>query len=155
MGVLGVRRSQAPFLGLDGQFSPNQLAQAVPQANHVALCLPLIRETRDIIGEARLRMMKSSAFIYDVGCGGSIGALARRHALAERWIAGAGLDVTDLEPLPDDVPRRDMPNVILSQHTSGSSPYNADRITAMFAENLGRYPQVEKLIDLVDRDLGY
>ncbi|MBC7078848.1 MAG: D-2-hydroxyacid dehydrogenase, partial [Synergistales bacterium] len=131
MYVLGVRRSQIPFPDVDEQFTPDKLTMVLPRADHVALCLPLTAETKHIIGERELRLMKPSAYIYNVGRGASIDTVALERALREGWIAGAGLDVTDPEPLPDNSPFWNMPNVILSQHTSGSSPYNADRITAI------------------------
>jgi phosphoglycerate dehydrogenase-like enzyme len=119
------------------------------------LCLPLTAQTRSIIGERELRAMKPSAYIYNVGRGSSIDPDALLRALREGWIGGAGLDVTAPEPLPDDSPLWDMPNVILSQHTSGSSPYNADRITAIFTENLGHYLRDEPLTNVIDKTLGY
>jgi phosphoglycerate dehydrogenase-like enzyme len=155
MRVLGVRRSREPFSGLDGQTTPDQLLQVLGQADHVALCLPLTQETRHIVGERELRAMKASAYIYNVGRGPSIEPCALIRALAEGWIAGAGLDVTDPEPLPDDSLLWDMPNVLLGQHSSGSSPLNADRITSIFLENLGRYVRGDPLLNVVDVELGY
>jgi phosphoglycerate dehydrogenase-like enzyme len=155
MRVLGVRRSQVPFGGLDGQYTPAQLLQALPEADHVALCLPLTGETRHMIGERELRAMKRSAYLYNVGRGPSIEPTALLLALVEGWIAGAGLDVTDPEPLPEDSPLWEMPNVLFGQHSSGSSPWNADRITEIFMNNLGRYLRGEPLINMVDGDRGY
>ena len=99
--------------------------------------------------------MKPSAYIYNVGRGASIVPVALLRALTERWIAGAGLDVTDPEPLPEDSPLWDLSNVLLGQHSSGSSPLNADRITDIFLENLGRYLRGDPLINVVDRERGY
>jgi phosphoglycerate dehydrogenase-like enzyme len=155
MRVLGVRRSREPFPGLDGQYTSAQLLQALGRADHVALCLPLTEETRHIVGERELRAMKPSAYIYNVGRGASIEPRALLCALAEGWIAGAGLDVTDPEPLPEDSPLWDMPNVLLGQHSSGSSPLNGDRITSLFLENLERYVRGEPLANVVDVELGY
>lgn len=155
MRVIGVRRTAAPFPGLDAQYTPDQLANALPQADHVALCLPLTDATTAIIGERELRAMKPTAHIYNVGRGASIEPNALIRALQEGWIAGAGLDCTDPEPLPADSPLWDLPNVILAQHTSGSSPYNADRITQIFLENLGRYRRGERLVNVVDPVVGY
>ncbi len=155
MRVLGVRRSVQPFAGIDAQFTPNRLLEALPQADHVALCLPLTTATHHIIGERELRAMQATAYIYNVGRGGSIAAQPLLRALGEGWIAGAGLDVTDPEPLPDDSPLWTLPNVILGQHTSGSSPYNAERITHIFLENLGRYRRGEPLRNVIDMQHGY
>jgi phosphoglycerate dehydrogenase-like enzyme len=155
MRVVGVRRGTDPFPYVDVQVTPDRLLDVLPQADHLALCLPLTSETVGIVGAAELGAMKSSAFIYNVGRGSSIDPDPLIEALQSGRIAGAGLDVTDPEPLPPDSPLWAMPNVILSHHTSGSSPYNADRITAIFAENLRRYLAGEPLLHRVDRQLGY
>jgi phosphoglycerate dehydrogenase-like enzyme len=115
----------------------------------------LTGSTRHIIGAEELRIMRSTAYLYNVGRGASIDPDALIHALQTGEIAGAGLDVTDPEPLPADSPLWSMPNVILSQHTSGSSPHNADRITEIFAANLRRYLAGEALQQQIDPKRGY
>ncbi|HET7771529.1 MAG TPA: D-2-hydroxyacid dehydrogenase [Chloroflexota bacterium] len=156
MRVIGVRRSGEPHPDCERVVTPDRLHEALPEADHVACCLPLTGETRAIIGEPELRLMKRSAHIYNVGRGASIEGVAMRRALTDGWIAGAGLDCVD----PTDVPADDdvlwaMENVILSHHTSGSSPYNSRRITDIFLENLGRYVRGEPLMNVVRRELGY
>jgi phosphoglycerate dehydrogenase-like enzyme len=156
MRVLGVRRSGEPHRACETVFTPDRLHEALPQADHVALCLPLTSETRAIVGEAELRLMAPTAHIYNVGRGASIEGKAMRRALAEGWIAGAGLDCVDPTDVPaDDDPLWDMENVILSHHTSGSSPHNSQRITDIFAENLRRYQAGEPLMNVISRELGY
>ena len=155
MRVIGVRRGTSPSPDVDEQHRPDALRAMLPRADHVALCLPLTGETRGIIGEAELRAMRPTAFIYNVGRGASIDADALLRALREGWIAGAGLDVTDPEPLPADSPLWDLPNVILSQHTSGSSPRNADRITDIMVDNMSRYLQGAPLRNRIDPARGY
>ncbi|MBX3053378.1 MAG: D-2-hydroxyacid dehydrogenase [Caldilineaceae bacterium] len=155
MRVIGVRRGRDPFPHVDAQATPDRLLEVLPQADHVALCLPLTSETVGIVGATELRAMRASAYIYNVGRGSSIDPDALVQALQTGGIAGAGLDVTDPEPLPADSPLWALPNVVLSRHTSGSSPYNADRITAIFAENLNRYLAGKPLLHQVDRQLGY
>ncbi|MGE5618692.1 MAG: D-2-hydroxyacid dehydrogenase [Sphingomonadaceae bacterium] len=155
MRVSVVRRSGAPLADADDTHPWDRLLELLPLADHVALCLPLTAETAGLIGERELRAMNPTAYVYNVGRGRSIDPDALVRALQEGWIAGAGLDVTTPEPLPEDSPLWDMPNVILGQHTSGSSPLNAGRITAIFLENLGRYLRQEPLINLVDPRRGY
>lgn len=155
MRVLGVRRSGTPFPGLHAQYTPDGLHEALSKADHVALCLPLTPATTAMIDEAELRAMRPSAYIYNVGRGASIAREPLLRALQEGWIAGAGLDVTDPEPLPPDSPLWEMPNVQLGQHTSGSSPYNAERITDIFLDNLARYRRGEPLRNLIDTAAGY
>jgi phosphoglycerate dehydrogenase-like enzyme len=114
-------------------YTREQLELALGEADHVALCLPLTEETHHLIGERELRAMRRTAYIYNVGRGASIDETALVRALHAGTIAGAGLDVTDPEPVPPASPLWAMPNVILSQHTSGMSPHNADRVTELFA----------------------
>lgn len=112
-------------------------------------------ETRGLIGARELRAMKSSAYIYNVGRGTAIDAEALLTVLQEGWIAGAGLDVTAPEPLLDDSPLWDMPNVILSQHTSGSSPRMPSASRRYSSTTLGRYLRGLPLVNVVDKAQGY
>ena len=153
MRVLGVRRSGAPHPACEVVYTAERLHEALPEADHVALCLPLTGETRAIIGERELRLMKPTAHVYNVGRGASMEGTALRRALAEGWIAGAGLDCVD----PTDVPADDdvlwgMEEVILSHHTSGSSPYNSRRITEIFAGNLRSFLSGAGLENIVSRE---
>jgi phosphoglycerate dehydrogenase-like enzyme len=155
MHVIGVRRSTRPAPGVDQMVVAGHLPMALAEADHVALCVPLTPDTHHLVGEAELRAMRSTAYIYNVGRGASIDSAALIQALREGWIAGAGLDVTDPEPVPADSPLWDMPNVILAQHTSGTSPHNANRITAIFAANLERYLAGAPLQNVIDPGRGY
>ena len=151
MEVIGIRRtSQPPPPGVDEQMLGDQITEALNRADHVALCLPLTPETTGFIGDAELRAMKKSAYIYNAGRGKSINREALLRALREGWIAGAGLDVTDPEPLPPDDPLWDMPNVLLTQHTSGSSPQNSRRVTDLFIQNLRLYRSGKRLKNQID-----
>lgn len=156
MRVLGVRnRPLPPPPGVDAVFPSERLHEALRQADHVALCLPLTEKTKGYIDEAELRAMKPTAYIYNAGRGQSIAREPLLRALQEGWIAGAGLDVTDPEPLPPDDPLWSLPNVILTQHTSGHSPRNSRRVTDLFLENLRRFLQNEPLQNVVDYARGY
>jgi len=155
MHVIGVRRTGRPAPGVAKVYPAEDLTMALAQADHVALCLPLTSDTRHIIGAKELRAMRSTAYIYNVGRGASIDPDALIQALRTGEIAGAGLDVTDPEPVPADSPLWSMPNVILSQHTSGSSPHNANRITDLFAANLTRFLAGEPLHQVIDPARGY
>jgi D-2-hydroxyacid dehydrogenase (NADP+) len=155
MHVIGVRRSVRPAPGVAKVYPAEELTTALAQADHVALCLPLTEETRHIVATAELHAMRPTAYIYNVGRGASIDPDALIQALQTGVIAGAGLDVTDPEPVPADSPLWSIPNVILSQHTSGMSPHNADRVTELFAANLKRYLAGEPLQQKIDPELGY
>jgi phosphoglycerate dehydrogenase-like enzyme len=77
------------------------------------------------------------------------------RALHEGWIAGAGLDVVEKEPLPSDNPLYSMPNVILTPHISGASVHYDERLAALFAENLRRYRAGQPLTNRYDPSRGY
>jgi phosphoglycerate dehydrogenase-like enzyme len=153
--VLGVRRSATPFPGIDGVFQTAALDEVLPQLDHLALCLPATPETQNLIGAAQLARLKPTACVYNVGRGGVLDHDALIAALRDGRIAGAGLDVSTPEPLPDDSPLWNLPNVILGQHSSGHSPFNHDRITTIFADNLERFRRGDPLENVIDRARGY
>lgn len=156
MRVWGVRRTPgAPVPGVEVIVGPEQLRELLPQADFVVLTVPLTRETRGLIGEAELRLMKRSAYIVNVGRGGTIVEEALVRALSEGWIAGAGLDVFEREPLPASSPLWDMPNVIITAHYSGLTPHYDERAFAIFLDNLRRYQAGMPLVNVVDKHLGY
>lgn len=90
--------------------------ELLESADFVSLHVPLLDETRDLMGETQLRSMKSSAFLINTSRGAVVDQAALIKALEEAWIRGAGLDVYDPEPLPADSPLLTMSNVVLSPH---------------------------------------
>jgi D-2-hydroxyacid dehydrogenase (NADP+) len=112
-------------------------------------------ETRGMIGERELKAMKKSAYIINVARGPIIQEKALIKALEEGWIAGAGLDVFEEEPLPEDSPLWDMDNVIITPHHAGTSTRHLDRVVELFAENLRRYQDGDDLINVVDKRMAY
>jgi phosphoglycerate dehydrogenase-like enzyme len=154
--VIGVRhRELDPPEGVSELIPAENLRSGLGRADHVALCLPLTPATTGFLGEPELRAMKRTAYVYNVGRGQSIDRVALLRALREGWIAGAGLDVTDPEPLPPDDPLWDFPNVILTQHTSGGAPDLDRRVTDIFLDNLDRFLRGEPLRNLVDYGRQY
>ena len=131
------------------------LEELAERSDYVSCHLPLGPKTRGFVDASFFNRMKPSAYFINTSRGAVVKEADLIAALQEGRIAGAGLDVTAPEPLPDDSSLWDAPNVILSQHTSGSSPFNADRITTVFLDNLGRYLQGEPLVNVVDPVLGY
>jgi D-2-hydroxyacid dehydrogenase (NADP+) len=108
-----------------------------------------------LIGEAELRTMKPSAYLVNIARGALVDEQALVRALREGWIAGAGLDVFEHEPLPDDSPLWAMDNVLISPHVAGFTPRYDERATALFVENLGRYLSGQPMLNLVDKARGY
>lgn len=156
MRVLGVRRNPlSPSVGVESMFGPEQLIEVLPQADFVVLTIPLTPETRGMIGEPELKSMKESAYVINIGRGGTIREAHLLRALQEGWIAGAGLDVFETEPLPSDSPFWELDNVIITSHHSGQTPHYSERGLAIFIDNLRRYQAGEPLKNVVDKKLGY
>jgi len=140
---------------LDEAFPPERLSEMLSLCDYVVVTVPLTPETRKLIGEAELRAMKPSAYLVNISRGGTVDEAALLRALREGWIAGAGLDVFEEEPLPSDSPLYDLENVILSPHVSGFTLRYDERTSDLFAENLRRYLTGEPLLNLVDKERGY
>jgi phosphoglycerate dehydrogenase-like enzyme len=134
---------------------PSQLLELLPQADVVVLACPLTAETRGLMGEAQLRAMKSSAYLINIARGGILQTPALVEALQWKQLAGAGLDVTDPEPLPAGHPLRKMANVVISPHVGAQSPGARERQWLLVRENVRRFAAGEPLLCVVDKQKGY
>lgn len=156
MRVLATRRRPARMPTYVDQLLPSTgLPELLKAADHVVLCLPLTQETRGVIGAAELALMRRSAYLYNVGRGGLIEQEALITALRTGQIAGAGLDVTEPEPLPATSPLWDLPNVLLTMHSSGATPRPWDRGIALVSENVAHFLAGTALRNVVDVAAGY
>ncbi len=158
MRTIATRRSvKKPSRGryVDLLLPATQQTELLAESDYVVVATPLTPETRGLIGEKELRAMKPSAFIINIARGGIIDEKALIRALEEKWIAGAGLDVVDTEPLPPDSPLWDYDNVILSPHVAGGMEDYMARATNIFCENLKRYLGGKKLLNVVNKKKGY
>ena len=157
MRVVGLRRHNHREVppGVDAVYTTDQLHELLKQADHVAICLPLTRRTRHLFGPAEFAVMKPTAYLYNVGRGLIVDQDALIVALQTGQIAGAGLDVVTPEPLPDDCPLWDFPNVFISGHNAVYSPFYAERGVEILLANIGRYRRDEPLINVVDQREGY
>ena len=127
----------------------------VAECDYVVITLPLTSATRHLVDESMLREMKPGCVLVNVGRGAIVNESDLVKALKKGWIAGAGLDVFETEPLPADSPLWSLDNVILSPHVSGFTHLYDERVTDLFAENLRRYLAGDPLLNLVSREAGY
>jgi len=156
MRVLGMRRDPSRSVeAVEVMYGPSQLLQALPLADFVVLTVPLTHETRGMIGEQELHAMKPTSYLINVGRGGTVQEASLAQALREGTIAGAGLDVFEQEPLPEDSPLWDLENVIITSHYSGFVSQYYQRALELFLDNLRRYVAGEPLNNVVDKALGY
>lgn len=140
---------------VEAVYPPEKLHELLPEADWVAVCLPLTAHTRDTFHDAEFDLMKRTAYIVCVTRGGIINTEALVRALDAGKIAGAGLDVTDPEPLPAGHPLWRRENVIITPHASGHSPHSYTRLFDLFCENVRRFAAGEPLLNVVDLELQY
>lgn len=159
MRVLATRRHPQRQVAeaVDVLLSPSQLPDLLRESEYVVLCVPLTRETQHLIGEAELRQMRRDAILINISRGAVVDQPALIRALQEGWIAGAGLDVFDPEPLPADSPLWRLPNVIISPHVSGVTPHYGTRAAEIFLRNLHAFlaDDFASMLNVVDKQAGY
>jgi phosphoglycerate dehydrogenase-like enzyme len=156
MRVIAVRASGRPGPDFVIEVAkPDRLLEMAARADVVVNSVPLTPATEGVFDEAFFAAMRSSAFFINVGRGGSVVTQDLVDALQDGAIAGAGLDVTEPEPLPADHPLWRLPNVIITPHVSAQSDRIFDRVFAVVAENLRRYVEGDPMLSVVDPTAGY
>lgn len=157
MKVIGIRHSGQQEDYVDEMYKPAQLNDILPLCDYVVITLPLTKETFRLFGAEQFKLMKSSAFLINIGRGEIVDEEALVQAIVEKEIAGAGLDVFEKEPLSQDSPLWELENVIITPHTAGSTEhYNKRVMNEIFIPNLKNYIHENKLtINLVDFEKGY
>jgi phosphoglycerate dehydrogenase-like enzyme len=133
----------------------DELHELASQADVVINTVPLTDQTRGMFNTGFFEAMRSNAFFISVGRGGSTVTDDLMAALNSGAIAGAGLDVTDPEPLPEGHPLWSMPRVIITPHVAGRSDKGLDRLYLMIRENIRRYVAGEPMLSVVDVERGY
>jgi phosphoglycerate dehydrogenase-like enzyme len=147
-----------PFLGslmLDRVLAPEQLPDLLAECDFVVLAAPLTDDTRGLISDEAIGRMKSGAWVINVARGELVDERALTRALREGRLGGAVLDTFLEEPLPPTSPLYDVPNLIVTPHTSWSSTRVLDRSVGLFCENLRRYADGKSLVNVVDPSAGY
>ncbi|NKY49249.1 D-isomer specific 2-hydroxyacid dehydrogenase family protein [Nocardia vermiculata] len=132
-----------------------QLPQVWPRTDHVVVAAPATADTRHLIGKDELAQLKPHSWVINVARGSLIDTDALVAALRDGTIGGAGLDVTDPEPLPDGHPLWDLPNAIITPHDSNPSRLRAAAFADHVAENVTRFAAGRDLIARIDTTAGY
>lgn len=136
-------------------FSSSQVDELLSQSDYVILAAPLTPATRSLMNAARLEKMKPDACLINVSRGPLVDETALAHALREKKIGGAALDVFAQEPLPRDSPLWDLENLLITPHTAALTEKLWERHYKLFAENLRRYLAHQPLLAVVDKLTGY
>jgi phosphoglycerate dehydrogenase-like enzyme len=139
MRVVGIRRDPGRGAeGADAVYGHDKLMAQIASADVVALTCPLTPETTNLIDAKALAAMKPTAHLVNVARGRVVDEPALIAALQEKRIAAAGLDVTQVEPLPSASPLWAMPNVLITPHTAGETQRYEDGVIDLLVENLDR-----------------
>lgn len=143
----------APFV--DEVWGMDRLPDLLRQSDVVVVSAPLTDASYHLLGEKELALMKPEAYLIVVSRGGIVEENALAAALTSGAIAGAGIDVAEVEPLSADSPLWDAPNLIISPHTAGDSSEKEQRCVQILRENLVRYAAGDTLVNVVDKARGY
>jgi phosphoglycerate dehydrogenase-like enzyme len=157
MRVIAVRRNAAapkpPFVS--AVYPADALGAVLDEADVVVLAAPLTGRTCGLIGRVELRSMKRDAILVNIARGKLVREDELAEELARGTIAGAALDVFEHEPLGPASPLWDLPNVVITPHTSAFRSDYWEAAVDLFADNLRRYIRGEPLVNLVDKAAGY
>ena len=134
---------------------PSGLNRLLSESDFVVLATPLTTETYHMMSTAQFEVMKKDAFLVNVSRGPVVDEAAVAVALREKRIAGAALDVFEQEPLPQDSPLWDLPNLLYSPHVAGYIAAYPSLVQDIFVRNLERYVRGERLLTLINKKRGY
>ena len=150
------RRAGEPVPGgVEAVWTPDRLPDLLEQSDVVVLAAPHTPETKRLIGRAQIERMKRGALLVNVARGKLVDDEAVIAALRDGRLGGAALDVFSQEPLETSSPYWDLPNVIVTPHTSGAMQDYWTPLVALFAGNLRRFEKGEPLLNVVDKVAGY
>ena len=153
--VTVVRNRAEEMTGADDVLEADRLHDALPGSDVVFVALALTPETEGIISASELSLLEPHSWIVNVARGRHVVTDDLVEALRAGTIGGAGLDVTDPEPLPDDHPLWTLPNCLITPHVGNTPEMALPLLAARITENVRRYCEGDDLIGLVDPDLGY
>ena len=152
MHVIGIDGRRAELAeGLDELHRSERLDDELPRADFVIMTIPHTPATEGLMHRERLRRMKRSAFLINIGRGMTVHLNDLVAALHAGEIAGAALDVFEIEPLPTDHALWSAPNVLITPHTAGYGPYLDDRRLDIILDNCRRFATGKPLRNVVDK----
>jgi D-2-hydroxyacid dehydrogenase (NADP+) len=156
MSVIGVDPEDKPFVPFLKQVvKPDQLDDVLPQADVVFISVPDTPKSHKMMGTRQFELMKKNSYFIAVSRGGIYDMNGLVKALDDNRLAGAGVDVTDPEPLPKGHPLWKFNNVVITPHIAGRSDRDAERMVGTIKENLRRFVEGKPLINVVDKKKGY
>lgn len=150
-----VRRSDSPVAGAERTVSCDRLHEVLANADVVVLAAAMTVDSQNLIGAAELALMKSSSILVNVARGGLVDTEALVAALATGEIAGAGLDVTTPEPLPDGHPLWSEPRALITPHSADTPEMTRPLLAERVKTNVRAFMEHSRFVGLVDPEAGY
>jgi len=135
---------------VDENIPVSDLARVLPEADAVMPAVPLSDATRDLIGAPQLALMKPDSYVVNISRGGVVNEEALAAALRDGSIAGAGIDVFETEPLPQESPLWDLDNIILTPHVASTGGPLHDGLRNLVFRNAKLFQAGGKMINVVD-----
>ena len=156
MTVIGVDPKELPPSPVtDRMVYPDRLDEVIPLADVVFVCAPHTPESEGMFGARQFELMKKGSFFIAVSRGKLYSLDGLVKALDSRRLAGAGVDVTEPEPLPKNHPLWKFDNVVITPHIATESDHEGPRRMELLKENVARFAKGEQLINVVDKKKGY
>jgi phosphoglycerate dehydrogenase-like enzyme len=156
MTVIGVDPEDVPYMPvIERVVKPDQLHEVLPGADVLFLANPHTPLSHKMIGATEFQMMKEGSYFIAVSRGRIYDLEALVQAIEGHHLAGAGVDVTDPEPLPENHPLWKCENVIITPHIAGRSDKDRARMINTIKENIRRFVEGRPLINVVDKHKGY
>jgi phosphoglycerate dehydrogenase-like enzyme len=153
--VVAVTRRGAPVAGATRTLAADRVAEVWPAAHQVVIAAPATPATRHLVGASELAAMREDAWLVNVARGSLVDTDALVAALADGAIAGAALDVTDPEPLPDGHPLWREPRALITPHVANPDATLPRYLAAHVRENVARFAAGEPLLARIDPTAGY
>ncbi len=132
-----------------------RIDEILPQVDLLLLAAPLTDDTRGMFDARRLGLLPRGAILVNMARGPLVVEEALVAALESGQLAGAGIDVTEVEPLAESSRLWDQPNLIITPHVGGQTARRVEDVTDFFCANLERFARGECLLNQIDKQLGY
>jgi phosphoglycerate dehydrogenase-like enzyme len=156
MNVIGVDPEDKPYSPfIQRVVKPDHLDEVLPQADVVFISAPHTEKSHKMMGARQFELLKPNSYFVAVSRGGIYDMNALVKALDSKRLAGAGVDVTDPEPLPKGHPLWKFNNVVITPHIAGRSDHDHERMTGTVKENIRRFVDGKPLVNVVDKQRGY
>ncbi len=155
MTILAVKRTPAPDPLADEMYGAADLLSILPTADVIVAALPSTADTERVFDEKAFSVMKEGALFVNIARASVVDETALINALQSGHLAGAALDVFNSEPIPDDHPFWDMPNVIMTPHTASRTPDSWARVLALLRDNFAAWSEGRPMANVIDKRKGY